>query len=72
VDKYDNIYVADMGNRRIQKFDSSGTFLGKWGSIGSGNGGFAWVVGVAVNAQGHVLTTDWFGNLVQEFEPALP
>ena len=27
-----NVYVADTGNNRIQKFDASGTFLTTWGS----------------------------------------
>ena len=26
-----NVYVADSGNERIQKFDSNGNFLGAWG-----------------------------------------
>jgi DNA-binding beta-propeller fold protein YncE len=26
-----NVYVADQGNRRIQEFDSNGTFLAAWG-----------------------------------------
>src|SRR5262249_50702417 len=36
-----NVYVADTGNHRIQKFDASGTFLTTWGSSGSGNGQFS-------------------------------
>jgi tripartite motif-containing protein 71 len=32
VDSSGHIYVADSGNHRIQKFDSNGKFLGKWGS----------------------------------------
>src|SRR5262249_57379847 len=42
-----NVYVADPGNARIQKFDASGTFLTAWGSPGSGNGQFLFPVGVA-------------------------
>ena len=34
VDSSDNVYVADFNNNRIQKFDSSGTFMTKWGSPG--------------------------------------
>ena len=26
-----NVYVADKGNNRIQKFTSNGTFITKWG-----------------------------------------
>ena len=32
VDLSGHIYVVDSGNHRIQKFDSNGKFLGKWGS----------------------------------------
>src|SRR5262249_26475387 len=42
-----NVYVADTGNARIQKFDASGTFLTAWGGPGSGNGQFLFPVGVA-------------------------
>ena len=40
VDGSGNVYVADTGNHRIQKFDANGTFLTTWGSYGSGNGQF--------------------------------
>jgi len=32
VDQDGNVYVADDGNNRVQKFDASGNFLSKWGS----------------------------------------
>lgn len=38
VDHAGNVYVADSGNNRIQKFDSIGKFIATWGSSGSGNG----------------------------------
>ena len=34
-------------NNRIQKFDPNGTFITKWGTLGSGNGQFYWPGGVA-------------------------
>src|SRR5437868_12773438 len=40
VDAADNVYVADTNNNRIQKFNSTGTFLTKWGSNGTGDGQF--------------------------------
>src|SRR5438552_8179000 len=40
VDAAGNVYVADTGNNRIQKFTGTGGFLTAWGSAGSGNGQF--------------------------------
>jgi DNA-binding beta-propeller fold protein YncE len=34
IDLEDNVYVADTINHRIQKFDSNGNFITKWGSQG--------------------------------------
>jgi DNA-binding beta-propeller fold protein YncE len=33
-------YVADWDNNRIQKFDSNGNFITKWGTVGTGDGQF--------------------------------
>jgi sugar lactone lactonase YvrE len=36
VDALGTVYVADGNNKRIQKFDRQGTFLGKWTSLTTG------------------------------------
>jgi tripartite motif-containing protein 71 len=46
VDFSNNVYVADANNNRIQKFTSSGVYLGQFGSVGSGNGQFSAPVAV--------------------------
>ncbi|MEM7111463.1 MAG: hypothetical protein AAF614_03465 [Chloroflexota bacterium] len=33
-----NVYVSDAANGRIQKFDSSGTFISEWGTEGASEG----------------------------------
>ena len=38
VDSSDNVYVADNFNNRIQKFDSNGNFITKWGYNGINDG----------------------------------
>jgi DNA-binding beta-propeller fold protein YncE len=35
-----NVYVAEQGNFRIQKFTSDGKFVTKWGTEGSGDNQF--------------------------------
>src|SRR5690349_16860233 len=40
VDSSGNVYAADSGNNRIQKFTSTGGFVTTWGSSGSGPGQF--------------------------------
>jgi tripartite motif-containing protein 71 len=45
-----NVYVADEGNSRIQKFDSSGNFLSAWGKGVNGGGAFG-VCTVAASCQ---------------------
>ena len=35
IDAQDNVYVADLGNKRIQVFDSEGTFKREFGNVGS-------------------------------------
>jgi DNA-binding beta-propeller fold protein YncE len=54
VDPSGNVYVADTGSDRIQKFDSNGNFLAKWGSFGTGDGQFHSPYGVAVDSSGNV------------------
>ena len=39
-DSSNNVYVADNGNDRVQKFSSAGAFITKWGSNGPGDGQF--------------------------------
>ena len=68
VDGQGNVYVADSFNDRIQKFDSSGNYLGQWGSCGSGNGQFKGPLGVAVDGQGNVYVADTGNNRIQKFD----
>src|SRR5438552_5693909 len=50
-----NIFVADgMGNARIAQFDKDGKFVKSWGKRGTGNGEFADIRSIAVDAQGNV------------------
>jgi sugar lactone lactonase YvrE len=88
VDSNGNIFVADMGNNRIQEFElarpcpastlSVGNgvcFITKWGSQGGPNsagGQFQGPRGLEVNSQDHVFVTEQGNNRVQEFQMANP
>jgi len=63
-----NVYVADISNFRIQKFDSSGTFLLEWGSSGVGDGLFNLPSGVAVDSAGNVYVADSANHRIQKFD----
>lgn len=69
-DKAGNIYVADgIGtNNRIAKFDKEGRFITHWGSTGSGQGQFAGVKALAIDAQGNVYAADAGNKRVQVFD----
>lgn len=63
-----NVYVADPGNYRIEKFDSNGKFITKWGSSGTGDGQFKMPQGIAVDQQGSVFVTDNSAHRVLQFD----
>ncbi|MEN6342987.1 MAG: 6-bladed beta-propeller, partial [Methanospirillum sp.] len=67
VDAAGNVYVADAGNYRIQKFSSDGTFLAKWGGYGSGDQQFGSPKGIAVDTAGNVYVADPGNARIQKF-----
>jgi DNA-binding beta-propeller fold protein YncE len=67
VDGSGNVYVADTGNHRIQQWNSSGVFVGKWGSNGSGDAQFKSPKGIAIDQSGDVWVADSGNNRIQEF-----
>jgi hypothetical protein len=70
IDLVGNVYVVDSGNNRIQKFNTSGTFIAKWGTAGAGNGQFSNPAGIAVDPSGNVYVADTFNNRIQKFTGA--
>jgi DNA-binding beta-propeller fold protein YncE len=58
IDSSGNVYVADTGNQRIQKFGPGGNFIRAWGSFGTGNGQFDSPWGIAVDSSSNVYVTD--------------
>jgi DNA-binding beta-propeller fold protein YncE len=67
VDSAGNVYVADTGNNRIQKFSGNGTFITKWGEYGTANGSFSRPYGVVADSAGNVYVADTGNNRIQKF-----
>ena len=64
------VYVVDSRNRRVQKFSSTGAFLGKWGSPKAsprGESSFVHPSEIAVDREGRVYVVGDFGDEVQVF-----
>ena len=71
VDSSGDFYVTNSSifNIRVQKFDSSGGFIRKWGALGSGDGEFVTPAGIAVDNVDNVYVTDRAVNhRVQKFD----
>jgi uncharacterized protein (TIGR03663 family) len=68
VDGEGNLFVADTGNKRIQKFDPNGEPLGQWGGEGSLPGQFLEPVGIAIDEQDNVYVADTWNQRIQVFD----
>jgi len=67
VDNSGNVYVADFGNSRIQKFTSNGIFITSWGGHGTALGQFNGPEGIAVDNFGQVYVADTYNHRIQKF-----
>ena len=66
-DSENNLYVTDLGNARVQKFDSNGNFLLEWGSKGTESGQFGHPSGIAISDE-FVFVVDNRNHNVQKFD----
>ena len=69
IDSAGNVYVVDVINARVQKFDAAGTHLLTIGELGGKAGTFYRPKGVAVSDAGIVYVSDSFLGVVQVFSP---
>ena len=67
VDNQGSLWIADMNNNRIQKFNSNGEFLMQFGSYGTANGQLKRPAGVAIDPKGNVWVADANNNRIQKF-----
>jgi sugar lactone lactonase YvrE len=64
-----SIYVLDVGNRRVQKFDSHRRFLRSWGGFGDTPGKYDDPIGIDVGADGTVCVLDDVRGVLEEYDP---
>lgn len=75
LDSSGNVFVADTGNNRIQKFDTGGKFTTKLGSEGSADGQFTYPTGLAIKSaklsflEERVFVADLHNDRIQVFKP---
>jgi YD repeat-containing protein len=69
VDSSGNLWVVDAAGNRIQEFNSSGAFLQKFGTTGSGEGQFNDPIGIALSG-GNLYVAEYNNNRVQELSTA--
>lgn len=69
VDAWGNVYVADYGNNRIQKFTSDGYYLTQWGVGGSDDYSVSSPKDVDVDSLGNVYVANGLDGYVKKFSP---
>jgi len=72
IDAAGNMYVAEDGNNRVQKIDSAGNFLAKWGSPGSDDGQFSdqYPFQIAIDNSKNIYVVDTGNSRIQKFDSA--
>lgn len=53
-----DVYATDVGNHRVQRFSSTGTYEDKVGTVGSGTSQFSFPTGIAVDANRNIYISD--------------
>ena len=62
IDSSGDIFVAVLGNNRVQVFNSVGNYINQFGSYGTSTGQFFIPKGIAINASGKIFVSDSENN----------
>jgi DNA-binding beta-propeller fold protein YncE len=66
-DSQERLYITDEHNQRVSVFDTSGSFVTKWGVAGSGDGQLNGPAGIAIDQEDAVFVVDQHNHRVQKF-----
>jgi hypothetical protein len=68
IDGAGNIYVTNVGNNKVIKYDQDGNYIGAFGGLGDQLGLFAKPKGITVDDAGLIYVVDGGTNVVQLFD----
>jgi sugar lactone lactonase YvrE len=66
------VYVTDAMLNKVEAFSLSGTFLGEWGTGGTGAFQFSMPSGITHDAAGNIYVADAGNDRIQVFSPSVP
>jgi len=69
IDSSDNIYILDMGNSRIQKFNPEGKYLATIGRRGQGPGEFQSPFSLDIDSKGYLYVSEGGSRRIQILTP---
>ena len=67
VNERNEIAVTEIGNHRVQVFNSNGTYLRSFGKKGDKQGEFNWPAGIAFDKNSNIIVVDTNNHRVQMF-----
>ncbi|MFW5782254.1 MAG: 6-bladed beta-propeller [Candidatus Muiribacteriaceae bacterium] len=68
IDPSDNLFVADRGNHRVQKFTNTGDFIKAFGRNGIGEGTFIGKFSFVITGDGYFVVTDYARSYLQIYD----
>jgi DNA-binding beta-propeller fold protein YncE len=62
------LYVSDTNNKQVQVFDTSGSFIFKFGKEGDGEGEFMFPYGITGDKEGNIYVADMYNGNISIFD----
>ncbi len=69
VDSKGGLWVVDNGCTCVRSFSSTGTYIGSFGTVGTGEGQFKTPMAIAATPTGNLLVSDGENNRIEQFKP---